>query len=161
MAACCTIRAYLSLNWDAVTRLVIFDRKKKVSSMISRYTWRCSREWVLSENALSSRANHEFRAVPRVFRACLAMAIFGGRLVPSINYPLAKSRGLNNRQNLSAMMWRESLRAMWNFCFCFVFFAQSFGILSKMNLEEEVFKIGKQLEKIVGQDGAVRQTFVV
>lgn len=30
-----------------------------------------------------------------------------------------------------------------------------------MNLEEEVFKIGKQLEKIVGQDGAVSQTFVV
>lgn len=59
-----------------------------------------------------ARANHEFRAVPRVFRACLAMAIFGGRLVPSINHPLAKSRGLNNRQNLSAMMWRESLRAM-------------------------------------------------
>ena len=30
-----------------------------------------------------------------------------------------------------------------------------------MNLEEEVFKIGKQLEKIVGQEGAVSRTFVV
>lgn len=30
-----------------------------------------------------------------------------------------------------------------------------------MNLEEEVFKIGKQLEKIVGQEGAVSKTFVI
>lgn len=30
-----------------------------------------------------------------------------------------------------------------------------------MNCEEEVFKIGKQLEKIVGQEGAVRGTFVI
>ena len=30
-------------------------------------------------------------------------------------------------------------------------------IQSKMSLEEEVFKIGKQLEKIVGEEGKVSQ----
>lgn len=30
-------------------------------------------------------------------------------------------------------------------------------IQSKMSLEEEVFKIGKQLEKIVGEEGTVSQ----
>lgn len=30
-----------------------------------------------------------------------------------------------------------------------------------MNCEEEVFKIGRQLEKIVGQEGAVRRTFLI
>ena len=48
-----------------------------------------------------------------------------------------------------------------NWVLCFLVFAESFGILSAMNLEEEVFKIGKQLEKIVGQEGAVSRTFVV
>lgn len=44
---------------------------------------------------------------------------------------------------------------------CFLLFAQSFAISNTMNLEEEVFKIGKQLEKIVGQEGAVSETFAL
>lgn len=40
-------------------------------------------------------------------------------------------------------------------------FVTSLRNSNTMNCEEEVFKIGKQLEKIVGQEGAVRRTFVI
>lgn len=58
------------------------------------------------------------------------------------------------------MMWREQHRAMWSYKVVFSSFAVLAVLLriqSKMSLEEEVFKIGKQLEKIVGEEGTVSQ----
>ena len=78
----------------------------------------------------------------------------------SRSYPLTRSWALIIGTFLSAMMWREQHRAMWSYKVVFSSFAVLAVLLriqSKMSLEEEVFKIGKQLEKIVGEEGTVSQ----
>lgn len=76
------------------------------------------------------------------------------------SYPLTRSWALIIGTFLSSMMWREQLRAMWSYkvvVSSFAVLALLLRIQSRMSLEEEVFKIGKQLEKIVGEEGTVSQ----
>ena len=76
------------------------------------------------------------------------------------SYPLTRSWALIIGTFLSAMMWREQHRAMWSYKVAvssFAVLALLLRIQSTMSLEEEVFKIGKQLEKIVGEEGTVSQ----
>ena len=78
----------------------------------------------------------------------------------SRSYPLTRSWALIIGTFLSSMMWREQHRAMWSYKVVFSSFAVLALLLriqSTMSLEEEVFKIGKQLEKIVGEEGTVSQ----
>ena len=76
------------------------------------------------------------------------------------SYPLTRSWALIIGTFPSAMMWREQHRAMWSYkvvVSSFAVLALLLRIQSTMSLEEEVFKIGKQLEKIVGEEGTVSQ----
>lgn len=80
---------------------------------------------------------------------------------PEFRYPLTNLRGLVQLPNCvhHDVARTSGCNVKITSGSALLFFPLSLQYSRAMNLEEEVFKIGKQLEKIVGEEGTVSLTF--